>query len=45
MAGALSRAGYLGGLAAAGFVGVSVTFTVQAAPGMRSAVIRAVRPA
>jgi len=45
IAGALSRAEYLAGLAAAGFTGASVTFTHQAAPGMHSAVIRAVKPA
>jgi arsenite methyltransferase len=45
IAGALSRAEYLGGLAAAGFAGASVTFTHQAAPGMHSAIIRAVKPA
>ncbi len=45
IAGALSRAEYLDGLAAAGFTGISVTFTSQAAPGMHSAIIRAVKPA
>jgi ubiquinone/menaquinone biosynthesis C-methylase UbiE len=45
IAGALSRAEYLGGLAAAGFTEASVTFTHQAAPGMHSAIIRAVKPA
>jgi arsenite methyltransferase len=45
VAGALSRDEYLAGLAAAGFTDVSVTFTSQAAPGIHSAVIRAVRPA
>jgi len=45
MAGALSRAEYLDGLAAAGFTEASVTFTGQAAPGMHSAIIRAVKPA
>jgi arsenite methyltransferase len=45
IAGALSRAEYLDGLAAAGFAETSVTFTHQAAPGMHSAVIRAVKPA
>jgi arsenite methyltransferase len=44
IAGALSRAEYLGGLAAAGFCEASVTFTHQAAPGMHSAIIRAVKP-
>jgi arsenite methyltransferase len=45
IAGALSRAEYLAGLAAAGFAEASVTFTHEAAPGMHSAVIRAVKPA
>jgi ubiquinone/menaquinone biosynthesis C-methylase UbiE len=45
IAGALSRAEYLDGLAAAGFTGASVTFTSQAAPGIHSAIIRAVKPA
>jgi len=45
IAGALSRAEYLGGLAAAGFADASVTFTHEAAPGLHSAIIRAVRPA
>jgi arsenite methyltransferase len=44
IAGALSRAEYLDGLAAAGFAGSSVTFTSQAAPGLHSAIIRAVKP-
>ena len=45
IAGALSRAEYLDGLTAAGFVDASVTFTTEAAPGMHSAIIRAVKPA
>jgi ubiquinone/menaquinone biosynthesis C-methylase UbiE len=45
IAGALSRSEYLAGLAAAGFADASVTFTSQAAPGMHSAIIRAVKPA
>jgi arsenite methyltransferase len=45
IAGALSRAEYLEGLAAAGFTEASVTFTHEAAPGMHSAAIRAVKPA
>ena len=44
IAGALSRAEYLDGLAAAGFTGTSVTFTHPAATGMHSAIIRAVKP-
>jgi ubiquinone/menaquinone biosynthesis C-methylase UbiE len=44
IAGALSRAEYLAGLAAAGFTDASVTFTHEAAPGMQSAIIRAVKP-
>ena len=45
IAGALSRSEYLDGLAAAGFTDATVTFTNEAAPGMHSAIIRAVRPA
>jgi len=45
IAGALSRAEYLHGLAAAGFAAASVIFTHEAAPGLHSAVIRAVKPA
>jgi len=45
IAGALSRTEYLDGLAAAGFAGASVTFTTEAAPGLHSAIIRAVKPA
>jgi arsenite methyltransferase len=44
IAGALSRAEYLDGLAAAGFADVSVAFTAEAAPGMHAAIIRAVKP-
>jgi len=45
IAGALSRGEYLAGLAVAGFADASVTFTAEAAPGMHSAIIRAVKPA
>jgi arsenite methyltransferase len=45
IAGALSRSEYLSGLAAAGFADSEVTFTSEAAPGMHSAIIRAVKPA
>ena len=45
IAGALSRSEYLDGLTSAGFTGASVTFTTEAAPGMHSAIIRAVKPA
>jgi ubiquinone/menaquinone biosynthesis C-methylase UbiE len=45
IAGALSRAEYLAGLAAAGFTEATVTFTTEAAPGLHSAIIRAVKPA
>jgi len=45
IAGALSRAEYLDGLAAAGFADVSVKFVHEAAPGLHSAIIRAVKPA
>ena len=44
IAGALSRSEYLAGLAAAGFVDASVTFTHEAAPGMHGAIVRAVKP-
>jgi len=44
IAGALSRSEYLDGLVAAGFAEPSVTFTTQAAPGLHSAMIRAVKP-
>ena len=44
IAGALSRAEYLDGLATTGFTDASVTFTSEAAPGMHSAIIRAVKP-
>jgi SAM-dependent methyltransferase len=45
IAGALSRREHLDGLIAAGFADASVTFTNEAAPGMHSAIIRAVKPA
>jgi arsenite methyltransferase len=45
IAGALSRREYLEGLAAAGFADASVTFAAEAAPGLHSAIIRAVKPA
>jgi SAM-dependent methyltransferase len=45
IAGALSHGEYLDGLAAAGFVDASVTFTHQAADEMHSAIIRATKPA
>jgi arsenite methyltransferase len=44
IAGALSRSEYLNGLTAAGFANASVTFTGEAAPGMHSAIIQAVKP-
>jgi arsenite methyltransferase len=44
IAGALSRAEYLDGLATVGFSDASVTFTQQAADGMHSAIIRATKP-
>src|ERR1700689_2983516 len=44
IAGALSRTEYLDGLAAVGFTEPSVTFTSEAAPGMHSAIVRAVKP-
>ena len=45
VAGALSRAEYLDGLASAGFVDAEVTFTHETAPEMHSAIIRATKPA
>jgi SAM-dependent methyltransferase len=45
IAGALTRTEYLDGLAAAGFGDASVTFTTEAADGIHSAIIRAVKPA
>jgi SAM-dependent methyltransferase len=45
IAGALSKFEYLEGLAAAGFVDAEVRFTHEAAPGMHSAIVRAVKPA
>lgn len=45
IAGALSRREYLDGLAAAGFVDATVTFTHQVADGMHGAVVQARRPA
>lgn len=44
IAGALSRAEYLNGLAAVGFTDAQVTFTHEVAPGMHGAVIRATKP-
>ncbi|WP_375000108.1 arsenite methyltransferase [Aeromicrobium sp. CTD01-1L150] len=45
IAGALSRAEYLDGLAAAGFTDVQVEYTHQAVPQMHNAIIRATKPA
>lgn len=45
IAGALTRAEYLDGLAAAGFAGASVTFTNETGNGLHSAIIRALKPA
>jgi len=44
IAGALTRAEYLDGLAAVGFVDASVEFTHQAAEGMHAAIVRATKP-
>jgi arsenite methyltransferase len=44
IAGALSRQEYLDGLTSAGFINPSVRFTHQAADGMHSAIIQAVKP-
>lgn len=45
IAGALSRAEYLDGLRAAGFVDAQVEFTHEAVPGMHGAIVRATKPA
>ncbi|MFD1506186.1 arsenite methyltransferase [Georgenia yuyongxinii] len=45
IAGALSRQDYLDGLAAAGFVDATVTFTHEVADGMHAAIVRAHKPA
>lgn len=45
IAGALSTSEYLVGLAAAGFVNSSVTFTHEAVPGMHGAIVKATKPA
>ncbi|WP_188944376.1 arsenite methyltransferase [Nakamurella endophytica] len=44
IAGALSRAEYLAGLAAVGFTDIEVVFTHEVAPGMHGAVVRATKP-
>jgi arsenite methyltransferase len=44
VAGALSRAEYVAGLAAAGFTDISVNFTHQVGDGLHSAIIKATRP-
>ncbi len=44
IAGALSRAEYLAGLAAAGFVDAQVEYTHEVAPGMHGAIVKAVKP-
>jgi hypothetical protein len=44
IAGALSRAEYLAGLAAAGFADASVDFTHEAVPGMHGAIVKATKP-
>jgi SAM-dependent methyltransferase len=44
IAGALSRAEYVEGLTAAGFVDVAVRFTHEAADGMHSAIVQASKP-
>lgn len=45
IAGALSRAEYLAGLAEVGFTDTSVAFTHEVAPGMHGAIIKATKPA
>jgi len=44
IAGALTRAEYLDGLTAAGFVDAEVVFTHEAAPDMHGAIVRATKP-
>jgi len=44
IAGALSRAEYVTGLAAAGFADISVSFTHQVGDGLHSAIMKATRP-
>jgi arsenite methyltransferase len=44
VAGALTRAEYEAGLAAAGFTGISVAFTHRVGDGLHSAIIKATRP-
>jgi arsenite methyltransferase len=44
IAGALSRSEYVAGLEAAGFTGVTVTFTHEVADGMHAATVRAIKP-
>jgi hypothetical protein len=44
IAAALSLSEYLDGLAAAGFVDASVTFTHAVAPGMHAAIVKAGKP-
>jgi SAM-dependent methyltransferase len=44
IAGALSRAEYVAGLAAAGFADISLSFTPQVGDGLHSAIIKATRP-
>jgi arsenite methyltransferase len=44
IAGALSRAEYLDGLAAAGFTDAEVVYTHEAAPQMHAAIVRATKP-
>ncbi|GGM09909.1 hypothetical protein GCM10011594_32240 [Nakamurella endophytica] len=44
VAGALSRAEYLQGLAAMGFTDTEVVFTHEVAPGMHGAIVRATKP-
>lgn len=45
IAGALSKAEYLEGLAAVGFADAEVSFTHEVAPGLHGAIVRAVKPA
>jgi ubiquinone/menaquinone biosynthesis C-methylase UbiE len=45
VAGALSKSEYLDGLARAGFIDVSVTFTHEVADGLHGAIVNAIKPA
>jgi arsenite methyltransferase len=44
IAGALAKGEYEAGLAAAGFTGISVSFTHEVADGLHGAIVRATKP-